>query len=152
MGPSVPDDHDRICLDLERVLGSGSHYESTWRLKRKDGEVRWVVTWLVPRLDRDGNSIGMVGSSTDITDQLRAEEATRQLGMIVESSNNAIIGQDLDNRIVSWNRAAQDLYGYTQEEAIGQKYEIVVPSCSSASETSTTSASRRPHAASAVCT
>ena len=122
-----PDDHDRICIDLERVLGTSSRYESTWRLRRKDGEIRWVATWLVPRMNRDGDSIGMVGSSTDITDQLRAEEATRQLGMIVESSNNAIIGQDLDNRIVSWNRAAQDLYGYSQAEAIGQLYETIVP-------------------------
>ncbi|MDG2053102.1 MAG: PAS domain-containing sensor histidine kinase [Phycisphaerales bacterium] len=122
-----PDDHDRICIDLERVLGSSSHYESTWRLRRKDGEVRWVATWLVPRINRDGESIGMVGSSTDITDQLRAEEATRQLGMIVESSNNAIIGQDLDNRIVSWNHAAQELYGYSQAEAIGQLYKKIVP-------------------------
>ncbi len=56
-----------------------------------------------------------------------AEERTRWLAAIVESSDDAIIGRTLDNTIVSWNDGAERLYGYTANEAIGQSIDILLP-------------------------
>ena len=57
----------------------------------------------------------------------QAQEASRHLATIVETSNDAIIGQDMTGRIVSWNAAAERLYGYSAAEVIGQSAAIIVP-------------------------
>jgi PAS domain S-box-containing protein len=57
----------------------------------------------------------------------RAQEQQRLLSAIVESSNDAVIGIDAERRIVTWNRGAQNVFGYTAEEAIGHSAEILVP-------------------------
>jgi PAS domain S-box-containing protein len=49
------------------------------------------------------------------------------LSAIVQSTDDAIIGKNLDGIIMAWNHAAQQMYGYTAEEAIGQSIRIIVP-------------------------
>jgi two-component system sensor histidine kinase UhpB len=75
----------------------------------------------------DGHALGMV--VTDLSEQKRrhAEETRLQLAAIVESSQDAIIAKTLDAKIVSWNRGAEEIYGYTADEAIGQPISILLP-------------------------
>lgn len=56
-----------------------------------------------------------------------AEEAALRLAAIVESSDDAIIGKTLDGIIVSWNRGAEKIYGYSAQEVIGQSVSILIP-------------------------
>ena len=51
----------------------------------------------------------------------------RQIAAIVESSDDAIIGNTLDGTITSWNPAAERIYGYSAAEAIGQSIDMLVP-------------------------
>jgi len=51
----------------------------------------------------------------------------RFLASIVESSENAIIGKTLDGTIVSWNKSAETIYGYTAAEVIGKSISLLVP-------------------------
>jgi PAS domain S-box-containing protein len=63
----------------------------------------------------------------DVTNRKRAEASRAQLAAIVESSDDAIIGQSMDGLIVSWNAAAARLYGYRDEEAIGRSFGMLFP-------------------------
>lgn len=63
----------------------------------------------------------------DITEREVARESLLRLAAIVESSSEAIIGNTLDGTIITWNRGAAKLFGYTAEEAIGRHLTIVVP-------------------------
>jgi len=64
---------------------------------------------------------------TDLTEQKKREQTQAHLAAIVESSDDAIIGVTLDGIIVSWNRGAERLYGYTGEEVIGHSTSLLIP-------------------------
>ena len=63
----------------------------------------------------------------DITARKRTDQRLRDLAAIVESSDDAIISKTLEGCILTWNKAAQRIYGYTAEEIVGQSVSILIP-------------------------
>jgi PAS domain S-box-containing protein len=89
--------------------------------------VRWVLGKGQLVRDAAGNPVRMVGVCMDITERKKAELAALRLGAIVASSDDAIVGKDLDGIITSWNQGAERIFGYTASEAIGQSIRIIIP-------------------------
>jgi diguanylate cyclase (GGDEF)-like protein/PAS domain S-box-containing protein len=86
------------------------------------GDERGERTFLsvkFPVRDADGRVYAIGGISTDITERKLAERTHAHLAAIVESSDDAIIRLSTDGRIESWNRGAERVYGYSDEEALG---------------------------------
>ncbi|UJB70361.1 PAS domain S-box protein [Acaryochloris sp. 'Moss Beach'] len=63
----------------------------------------------------------------DISDHKQADENSRLLASVVESSNDAILTKSLDGIITSWNQAATNLFGYSEAEALGQSILMLFP-------------------------
>src|SRR5690606_26206644 len=74
-----------------------------------------------------GAIIGVVLVFRDVTEQRRSMAARTRLAAIVESSDDAIFSEDLDEIILTWNRGAERLYGYSADEIVGRQIGLLVP-------------------------
>jgi len=108
-----------------RDQGKTGAYEI--ELFRSDGLRVFCQFNATPLFDGAGNKVGSFAMVTDITDHKRAERKTAQLASIVESSDDAIIGKNLDGMITSWNKGAEKIYGYAESEVIGKRISILLP-------------------------
>jgi PAS domain S-box-containing protein len=106
------------------VVGLANHTV----LVSRDGREVSIDDSGAPIRGHDEAIAGVVLVFRDVTETRRAVEARLYLAAIVESSDDAIIGQTLDERIASWNRGAERLYGYTAEEIVGKPLSLLVPS------------------------
>ncbi|KAB2920096.1 MAG: PAS domain S-box protein [Hyphomicrobiaceae bacterium] len=109
------------------VRGGGKFFTQEFRIVRQDGQVRWVHRRGRVRRRPDGRAYSVLGVALDITERKQAEEANARLAAIVATADDAIIGLAPDGTILSWNPAAERLFGYPAAEAIGRSARILYP-------------------------
>ncbi|HTS49492.1 MAG TPA: PAS domain S-box protein [Bryobacteraceae bacterium] len=97
------------------------------KIRRKDGSEFWAEFNFRPLADPHGDYTHCVWTCRDITERKRAAEESRLLGSIVECSEDAIIGKNLDGIVLSWNQGAERIYGYSAEEMVGQSILRLMP-------------------------
>ena len=112
---------------FNRLAETGQSFDMEKRYVRKDGSLVWVNNTVSALRDDEGKIHQVAVVSVDITERKQAQEAERRLASIIASSNDAILAIDLDMTITAWNRGAEQLYGYTAEEIVGQSVLVLVP-------------------------
>ncbi|WP_086687365.1 PAS domain S-box protein [Nostoc sp. T09] len=122
-----PDDQSHTAEVWAQAVASQTLYKVEHRLRRYDGEYRYMIVKSMPILNADGSIREWIGVHRDITEHKQAQEAMFRLAAIVESSEDAIMSKTLDSVIASWNFGAERLFGYTAQEAIGQPVTILIP-------------------------
>jgi len=123
----IPEDSEAMVDAVQRSVQSGE-LDTEFRIRRKDtGEVRWIAARGVVTQEESGVTQRMVGINMDITERKQAEEARARLAAIIESSGDPIISKDLAGIVLSWNRSAERVFGYSAEEIVGQPITLIIP-------------------------
>jgi PAS domain S-box-containing protein len=122
-----PDDRPKNLEVLAGMINAGIAYTIEKRFIRKGGRIIWIQVSSVAVRDADGVPQYAIGLVLDIDERKKAEMANAHLAAVVASSADAIESLSLDGTILTWNQAAEELYGYTAEEAIGRPLALIVP-------------------------
>jgi PAS domain S-box-containing protein len=85
------------------------------------------LRWLYCKGRRVRGETRMYGIVQDITARKSEQDASQRLAAIVESSDDAIAGKDLNGIVTSWNRAAERMFGFTSEEIVGRSIMTIIP-------------------------
>jgi PAS domain S-box-containing protein len=96
-------------------------------IERSDGSRVATLANVDPLIDGTGKIIGAINVFWDVTEWKLAEQASARLIALVESSEDAIISKDLNGIVISWNQAAERIFGYTAEEVIGKSITLLIP-------------------------
>jgi len=123
----TPGSWKQLTESMEELRRSGKACELELEGCRADGARIWVLVRAQAVCDAEGRITGLRGMIQDITERKRAEENRLKHTAIVKSSDDAIISQDLDGIIVSWNSGAQHIFGFSEAEAVGRPISIIVP-------------------------
>jgi PAS domain S-box-containing protein len=119
-----PDDQERMRRAIHEFLVSeGREFEAEYRIRRKDGSDGSYLTRGVALRDSEGKPIRIIGSTVDISNLKRAEEAQRESAQrfrtFVDHASDAFFLQDDSLAIVDVNRQACESLGYSRDELLG---------------------------------
>ncbi len=123
-----PDDYPRIREHYQRAIEGQKAHGIEFRVRRKDGEVRWGSLSYVPVHDEAGRPLGFRGSIRDITDRKEAEERVRRerdlLDKVVSSIGAGLVIVDRSCRIVWYNSVIVSRFGPLDENAGKQCFRL----------------------------
>jgi PAS domain S-box-containing protein len=115
-------DPQQFLARIEEIAASGQ--ESFDVLELKDGRILERASKV---LTVEGEVAGRVWSFRDVTERHLAETTSHRLSAIVASSDDAIVGKNLNSLVTSWNSGAERIFGFTAEEMIGKSIMRLIP-------------------------
>ena len=123
----VPEENAAELASIMEQVRLGNRFKCYETARRhRDGSKLDVFVTVSPIRDHNGQIVGYSKIARDITAQKRAEKSQSLLAAIVDSSEDAIISLDRDDRVQTWNQSAERLFGYTAAEAF-ERSEFLIP-------------------------
>jgi diguanylate cyclase (GGDEF)-like protein/PAS domain S-box-containing protein len=123
-----PDDTDRVrALFAAALEGSSERFELRMRMLHSDGQYRHILSRGYISRDSEGKAIRYTGANTDLTEYLRIEREAQLFHSLVQSSDDAIISKSLDGIVTSWNPGAEAIFGFDEQEMVGQPIALLIP-------------------------
>ncbi|MGD0734882.1 MAG: PAS domain S-box protein [Terracidiphilus sp.] len=114
--------------ELWDTIQAGGIWQGDLINRRKDGTLYSEEMRIAPVRDANGVINGYMAIKHDVTEQRAAQDAQAFLAAIVEGSQDAIVAFSPAGAILTWNRGAAAVFGYSAEEAIGQPMSMLAPS------------------------
>jgi PAS domain S-box-containing protein len=109
----LPRESLRTAAQTGRFEGQG------WRV-RKDGSKFWADVVITPLYEADGALRGYSKVVRDATERKRTEDELKKQATLLDLAHDAILVRNLKNQVIFWNRGAQNIYGWSTEEALGK--------------------------------
>jgi len=116
------EDEHRAAAIVRGAVESDQPFELTYRIRRADGEIRWVWERGVASYDSEVAETHLEGFITDITAQREAQTRIHRQAELLNKASDAIILFSLDGRVQYWNRGAEQIYGWQTYEVLGQEF------------------------------
>ncbi len=127
-----PEDRSKVEQSVEKMRQTQVIERSEQRFVRADGSSAWIVADAAAEYDDNGNMTGLIGTLTDISElkQIQAELQRQQAydAAVMNTAAEGIIIIDEHSTVVSFNRAAENMFGYAAEEVIGNNLTMLMPS------------------------
>jgi PAS domain S-box-containing protein len=125
-----PADRERTCDYWMKALRGEVPYDLEYRLRRADGQYRWFKTRATPLRDADGQIAKWFGTCTDIHDhkllEVKLRESEEWLRLLVGTVKDfALFSTDPNGIVTEWNPGAQNTFGYSAEEMVGQNFAVL---------------------------
>lgn len=121
-----PDDQEGVISFCMKAASEKRDHEIEYQAIAADGRIVWLRN-IVTVVVEDDLPVKLRGVMVDITEHKRSEETRAFLANITEHATDAIVGLDLDTKIVTWNRGAERIFGYSAQEILGKPWFLVVP-------------------------
>jgi PAS domain S-box-containing protein len=120
-----PDDRQRVMQAVKRIRDSGEPFLQEYRVVAENGHFAYRSSRATAVCDAQGRPSRCIGVTSDITARKQTEEALCHLAAIIESSEAAIISKALDGTVLTWNAAAERMFGYSLAEVKFRRSAIV---------------------------
>jgi PAS domain S-box-containing protein len=127
----APNDHQHLAENIQRILQEEQSGANEYLAQRKDGSTFPVITYSVPII-HEHTAVGLLGVLVDITERKQAEDAVklseRRLTDIINFLPDATFAIDKKSRIITWNKAMEEMTGTTAVDMLGKgNYEYAIP-------------------------
>jgi len=123
-----PDDRDRVTSGVYGVINNGgASWSGQYRYRKSDGTYAVVIDRGYVSRDAHGTAVRMLGALTDVTERTRSEAAIRFQAQLLNAVQQAVVATDPSGVVIFWNRFAENLYGWTTDEAVGKPIMELTP-------------------------
>ncbi|AFY32659.1 PAS domain S-box protein [Calothrix sp. PCC 7507] len=114
-----PEDQQSLSQMIARSIEEAAEYAIEFRVIWPDNSVHWLNSRGQVYYNELGQPLRMIGTTRDITERKQAEQKIREQAALLDIATDAIMVRDLQTKILFWNKGAERLYGWQEQEALG---------------------------------
>src|SRR5437867_7828950 len=115
-----PEDQRWVSQTLEVAIREKRDFELEHRIVLPDGTMKHSHAVGHPVLNESGDLVEFIGTNMDVTERKRVEDSLREQASLLNLTHDSVFVRDMNDVITYWNRGAEELYGWSREEAVGK--------------------------------